>query len=97
MIQNPPSPSRIPWSATSTPTPSLSFPSSQVLDFRKLNANFAMTLAPVDVKVTINDICRSCVAFLEPNVGLKFRVVPEGARAMMDSRRLAQIIINALR
>lgn len=56
-----------------------------------------MTLAPVDVKVTINDICRSCVAFLEPNVGLKFRVVPEGARAMMDSRRVAQIIINALR
>jgi hypothetical protein len=70
----------------------------QVLDFRKLDADlFAMSPSPVEVASWIATACRHCRSFLRAEVGLRFRVTPADARAMLDSRRVIQIITNGLR
>ena len=70
----------------------------QVLDFRKLDANlFTMAPGPLGVAELISGACRHCRAFLRPEVGLRFRVTPPDARAMLDARRVIQIITNGLR
>jgi hypothetical protein len=70
----------------------------QVLDFRKLDANlFTMARVPVSVADLVASACRHCRAFLRPEVGLRFRVIPPDARAMVDARRVIQILTNGLR
>ncbi len=57
------------------------------------------TLAPTDVRAVVHNACASCVrlGFLRPGVGLKSRVTPEGARAMLDARQVTRLLTIALR
>jgi hypothetical protein len=71
---------------------------AQVLDFRKLDANmFALSTKPIAVTRLIQEACQHCRAFMLPTVDLRYRVVPEGSWAMLDSRRVHQIVTNGLR
>jgi len=71
---------------------------NDVLDFRKLDANlFQMSPRAVDVGALVDRVCRHCRPFLLPCVGLQYRVLPAGARVMLDPRRVYQILINGLR
>ena len=70
---------------------------NDVLDFRKLDANmFSMSRKPVVVRDLIDSVCRHCRPFLKPHVQFGYRVSPADAVAMIDHRRMFQIIINGL-
>jgi signal transduction histidine kinase len=71
---------------------------NDVLDFRKLDANlFLMSVKPVHVAPLMEGICKHCRPLLLGSVGLQFRVQPPDARALLDPRRLHQILINGIR
>ena len=70
---------------------------NDVLDFRKLDANmFSMSRKPVVVRDLIDSVCRHCRPFLKAHVQFGYRVSPADAVAMIDHRRMFQIIINGL-
>ncbi len=72
--------------------------SQDVLDFRKLSEGmFRMSYAPVQLLPLIDAVCRQGRAYFSPLVELSYRVNPADAVAMLDSRRLFQIITNGLR
>ena len=70
---------------------------NDVLDFRKLDAQmFVMAPKPVQLRMLVDSICRSSRPFLKNSVQLGYRVTPKDAVAMVDHRRMFQIIINGL-
>jgi hypothetical protein len=56
-----------------------------------------MSPQPVALSPLLDRMCRHCRSFLLPSVGMQYRVLPPGAVALVDSRRLFQIVINGIR
>jgi hypothetical protein len=70
----------------------------QVLDFGRLGSNmFKMNPSRVSIVDLMFSTCRSCLPLLHPRVGLSVRVRPGDRLVTLDTRRVSQIIINALR
>ena len=70
---------------------------NDVLDFRKLDENmFTFSRVPESVSDVVDSVCRHCRAYLSPEVQFGYRVSPPNARAMIDKRRMFQIIVNGL-
>ena len=70
---------------------------NDVLDFRKLDENmFTFSRVPESVSDVVDSVCRHCRGYLSPGVQFGYRVSPPNARAMIDKRRMFQIIVNGL-
>jgi hypothetical protein len=58
---------------------------------------FKMNPLRVSIADLVFSTCRSCLPLLHPRVGLSVRVRPGDRLVTLDTRRVSQIIINALR
>jgi signal transduction histidine kinase len=71
---------------------------NDVLDFRKLEERtMVLYPAPEPLAAFVDGVCRQCRSFIREDVEVAYRVVPAGATACFDGRRVFQILMNGLR